>query len=175
MIVLAQVVSTAGSGLVNFTNIPQSFTHLQIRYQGRGSYSAATDNFFLRFNSDTTGPYYYTYTNNNWTSSTSTTSSNGGYMPLGNMPASTSAANYFGGGIIDIYNYTSTSKTKGVKVLWGYDLNGAGQTGHTTGYWVGTAAITNIQFGAASAGDATGAVATLYGIPSANTYGVTAP
>ena len=174
MIVLAQVVST-GSGFTNFINIPQNFTHLQIRYQGRGSVSAATDNFFLRFNSDTTGPYYYTYTNNNWTSSTSTTSSNGGYMPLGNMPASTSAANYFGGGIIDIYNYTSASKTKAIKGLWGYDLNGAGQTGHTTGYWVGTGAITNIQFGTASAVDATGAVATLYGITSANTYGVSAP
>jgi len=173
MVVLSQMVSV--TGLTTFTNIPQNFTHLQIRYQGRSTNATATDTFFLRFNADTTGPYYYTFSYNNYNGSSTTNSSNGGYMNLGLMPGATVASNFFGGAIVDIYNYTSTTKTKSIKALWGFDTSSTGSTGHTTGYWTGTSAITSIQFGTASAGDAANAVATLYGITSSSTYGVSAP
>jgi hypothetical protein len=174
MIVLAQYVQPGSVGSA-FTNIPQNFTHLQLRYQARSTVAGNPDVFYLRFNNDTTGPYYYTYTYNNYGSSTVTTSSNGGYMQLGLTSGASANANYFGGLIVDIYNYSSSTKTKGMKALSGYDANGTGSTCHTTGYWSSTAPITQISWGTAANYDAVGSVATLYGIASANTYGVSAP
>jgi hypothetical protein len=58
----------------------------------------------------------------------------------------TAAANIFAGMVIDILDYTSTSKNKTVRSLGGYDRNGAGEISLSSGLWYASpAAITSIE------------------------------
>jgi hypothetical protein len=52
------VVSVAGSYAADFTSIPQTFTHLQLRIFARGT-QATNNNFILmQYNGDTAGADY---------------------------------------------------------------------------------------------------------------------
>ena len=124
--------TTVGSGgaTVYFSNIPQNYTHLQIRIVGRGLNASSASNLYTgwykstdsgltfhshRLGGDGSTPYSGSHTGLN-------------YVFNGTMfPANTAAANTFGVAIIDLLDYTSTSKHKTVRVFGGYDLNGSGQ------------------------------------------------
>jgi len=117
------VVPSGGQATVTFSNIPQNFTHLQLRVVGRctGAYNS-NSNVFIYFNGDTTVTDYYSH------GFYGTGAANGVYV--GNTPAyamqvpdANTTANVFGGGIIDFLDYANASKNKVARSLSGFDQN----------------------------------------------------
>jgi len=166
------IASLSGSGAVRtFSSIPQTFTHLQLRVFLRDTFSGAATNAFVRFNGDAGSNYAYHYLNGNGSSAASGASLSQSYLPIGNDPAGTSTANVYGSFIVDILDYTNTNKNKTTRTLGGFDANGSGIVSLYSGLWLNTAAITSIQCGADSLGDAPGTYLSLYGITTSSVTG----
>jgi len=152
-----QSITTGFNGVteVVFRNIPQTYTHLQIRAFCRNSSSYTpydVDNIDMTFNGDTGNNYSSHRLSGNGTSPSSGNTLPRGNLQIGVCPFSNSLANSFGSNIIDILDYASTSKTKVARSFWGFNFNGnssgAGQDGGVgimSGVWNNTAAITQIR------------------------------
>jgi hypothetical protein len=163
---------SGGGGLKTFTNIPQTFTHLQIRMNNRDLYVSTPSYTYMRFNGDTGDT-----ANNHWLrgDGSSVTSAanqiNGNYVITVPQPGNNALANVQNATIIDILDYTNTSKFKTARAISGYDLNGSGFVGLYSGMWRNTAAITSIGIGSAYQEDASTFRADLYGITTSQVTG----
>ena len=166
---ISGITLTATTASISFSNIPQTYTHLQLRWVCRTNGSAISSwsgiTFGLGYNSADTG-----YSDHYIQSAGTTPGS--GTETLANRingfgTVNSSVSNLFGSGIIDILDYTNTNKTKVIRMTDGWDNNGA--TGTATlrsGLWNSTSAITNITMGAEgfAASYAVNSTFTLYGI-----------
>jgi hypothetical protein len=131
---------TANTASVTFNNIPQTYTHLQIRTFAAATSASSAIKVVL--NTDTTGANYYRhmlYGNGSSNPATSGTSAYIGPVFL------SGTANIFSGGIADIHDYTNTNKYKPARVLHGTDINSSGVIEIDSFVWLNTAAITSIQ------------------------------
>lgn len=144
----AVLLGSSSTGLT-FSSIPQTYTHLQVRVSVRTSRSdATTDVLTMQLNGVTTNSYSTHGLVGNRSSATSYA-----YTPyphpmyLDGMPSTTSTANIFGVGIIDILNYSNTNMNTTVRAIGGTDFNGSGQVRLTSGVWLNTSAVTSISFG----------------------------
>jgi len=158
------------TGRIDFTNIPQTFTHLQMRIFGRYSGAAATTNMPIQFNNDVGGNDYYTHWING--DGASATSSSQGPITYGYsfLVGGGSTANVFSSVIIDILDYTNTNKNKTMRMLSGYDANGSGSVRLTSSAWFSTAAINIFSVDIGNYW-ATGSRIDLYGISTSNATG----
>jgi hypothetical protein len=158
-------VAAGGASSVDFTSIPSTYAHLQIRGIARGTRSDVADGITVQFNSDTASNYSYHYLRGNGTGAY-TGSWNQTSIPLEDtMSAATSGSSIFGGIVTDILDYANTNKYKTLRNLGGNDRNGAGDIGLQSGNWRNTNAITNIKLGALyGAGFAQYSSFALYGI-----------
>lgn len=144
--------TTAGSTLT-FSNIPQTYKHLQIRFVGKNSNTTYQYVYLtMRLNSDTGANYdcHSMYA----TGSSIGSMYNGTYtdqMIIGPLISS-------GGGmssqnsnpvIIDILDYTNTNKFKVIRALGGFDGNSPGEIRLASGQWKNTAAITSVSLNGA--------------------------
>lgn len=155
----------SGAGTYYFNSIPQTYTHLQIRVSGRSGQSASVGNLYSNVNA---GGFTYSDHRIIGNGSAASSSSDTGlpYLFFGSFfPAATAAANLFGSAIIDILDYTNTSKNKVYKVYGGYDANGSGLIHLASGLVQTTQAITNTYVDT-EGGFASGSIASIYGITS---------
>jgi hypothetical protein len=133
-------VGAAGASNITFSNIPNTYEHLQLRCIAKGTTGSIQVN--SRFNSDTGS----NYTEHDLLGDGSSVSAYGAgnitWIPLGGVAT---AANTFAAYIIDILDYDNTSKYKTVRALRGFDSNGSGNVGLFSGLWRNTAAITQID------------------------------
>ena len=143
--IASSTVGSGGAATIDFTSIPQTFSHLQIRGLGRNTVANSDDNIHIRFNSDTTANYSLHYLYGNGASAASGGNSNDNLIIPFRVPGSTSSANIFGVGVVDILDYTNTNKYKTVRSLTGHDQNGSGSAWLFSGNWRSTAAITSIS------------------------------
>jgi len=128
-------VGAGGVSSIDFTSIPATYKHLQVRVLSRGT--STVNAVCMRFNSDTTVANYNGHLI--YGDGASAAAANPGtnpYMQIGSMPTSTAGANIFGVSIMDILDYTSTNKYKTVRSLAGYDLNGSGYMVLWSGLWM---------------------------------------
>jgi hypothetical protein len=150
---------------VTFSNIPQTYTHLQIRTSVRTSRSdAGTDVLTMQLNGVTGNSYATHGLVGDGSSATSYGYANYPHpMYLDGMPSANATANIFGVGIIDILNYSNTNMKTTVRGIGGTDLNGSGQVRVVSGFWDNTNAVTSILFGSVGSYVAN-SMFTLYGI-----------
>jgi hypothetical protein len=144
-------VPSGGVATITFAGIPNTYKHLQIRAIGQSSRATfGFDDVILRFNGDTGTNYARHYLGGDGSSA---------YAGAANTPStyiytdsiigsSTAGASFFGGFVMDIFDYTSTLKNKTVRTLGGIDLNGTvgGQGGRITlnsGLWFATPSAIN--------------------------------
>jgi hypothetical protein len=158
--------TATGSGYLSFTSIPQTYTHLQLRYMTRNNVAGGTtDQILMWFNSNQTTANYIThYVWGNGTAGEAGSYSGFGYIRVGMCPSSAGTANTWGVGVVDILDYTNTNKNKTLKNFWGQDQNGSGNIALTSGLWMNTAAITRIDVQLSGYYEASGATWGLYGI-----------
>ena len=164
---IATVSLGSSQATIEFTSIPSTFKHLQVRFFARNTGSNANGYQALQYNNDTTSGnyYFYHYLEGDGTSATS---ANGGTnaLSLAGRSAGALTTNNYGIGIIDILDYANTNKNKVHRVLTGTDNNGSGLIELSSGQWYSNSAITSIKFlaGAGGYNFASGTHFALYGI-----------
>jgi hypothetical protein len=169
---------------VTFNNIPQTFTHLQLRCFVRSNAAAnygTSDTLGLYLNADGSTTYANHELAGGDGSSGGTVFSganNSAYYAIcGWMATSSSNTNVFSGHIIDILDYTNTNKLKTIKQLTGYEDNrsgfGYGESRLASSlYRTNTNAITRLDmFIASGAAFAPSTTFQLYGIQTSNATG----
>jgi hypothetical protein len=141
-------VGSGGAADIEFTSIPATYKHLQIRVLCRGTDASDNKNITFRFNSDTGTNYtFHNLQGDGLTVSAANGLNQTAFVP-NRMPASTAASNVFGVAIIDILDYANTNKYKIVRAISGFDTNNGTQGSVTrinSGLWLNTSAITSIK------------------------------
>jgi hypothetical protein len=166
-------VGAGGASNIEFTSIPATYTHLQIRgiaQETRATYGISDGN--MQFNSDTGT----NYSRHNIQGTGSAVVANGDanltFITLADGMWGTSTGGSFGVSIVDILDYANTNKYKTVKVLSGVDFNGTlagygGYVGILSGNWRNTNAITSIKINAQTGNFTQYSSFALYGIKGA--------
>jgi hypothetical protein len=130
---------------VTFSNIPQNYTHLQIRAFTRSTVSQSGSIYNVFFNGDNAGNYSNHQLNADGSSAFSSGSTNQTAIQLRDTTGASNTANAFGVALIDILDYTNTNKYKTLRYIGGYDSNGSGLVGMDSGAWFNFAPITTIN------------------------------
>lgn len=141
-------VGAGGASSITFSSIPQTYKHLQLRILVQGTSAFDSPFLPLQFNGVTAASYAWHRFLGNGTSPSYVTAANQTYIVLPRFIDTGNAnyANSFGTMVVDIADYSSTTKTTTVLAMGGFDSNGAGQIGFNSGLFNNTAAITSITF-----------------------------
>lgn len=163
---LGEFTLASDQATVEFTNIPQTYTHLQIRGIARSTASGTgVDGLLMQFNGDTTSNYARHNLIGDGSSATATAASTTTVIVPGQIPRSGNTADVMGVFVCDILDYRSTNKAKTTRSLLGYDLNGSGQVRLSSGLWFKTPeAITSIKLTSESNNIAAKSAFQLYGV-----------
>jgi hypothetical protein len=165
-------VGSGGASSIEFTSIPGTYQHLQIRIVGRSSNSSAEEQCTLQFNGDTSSASYAFHHIAGLGASLNVdgygTGTLGAITPVTRISGNNAGANIFGVGVIDVVDYSSTSKNKTVRTLNGVDANGSGRIYISSGLWLSTSAITSLKIAVQAGGNLVQhSTAALYGIKAA--------
>jgi hypothetical protein len=131
-------VGSGGAANVEFTSIPATYTHLQIR----GIARTGSDQAVLVTFNGSSSTYKNHYLEGTGTSAIAGAETNSG---IALYAVSVSTANTFSGFVWDILDYANTNKNKVLRALNGFDKNGTGYIDLDSGLWVDTSAITSIK------------------------------
>ena len=169
--ILAEEVLTSSQASVTFSSLDTlaaDYKHLQIRAVARSNRTGATqDALYMTFNSDTGSSYARHYIRGDGSivssgATTSTTSIQPMVLPAGND----TATNAFETAVIDILDFSSSSKNTTARILSGK----AGDIKSVylwSGLWVNTNAVTSITLTASAGQMITNSRFSLYGIKGA--------
>ena len=139
--------TTLGSSqsTVTFSSIPQTYTHLQIRFMSQNDRADTNNGVLLQFNSDsgTNYSWHRFYGNGSTAEGSASTSTTG--IRIERQSAYSSANSIFGASICDILDYADTNKFKTIKNIGGVDANGTGHVALNSGNWRSTSAVTSIS------------------------------
>jgi hypothetical protein len=145
---------TAGSTVssIEFTSIPSTYTHLQIRGIVRTTNVGQADEVQIQFNSDTATNYSTHQLAGSGSSATSSAAANNSFMYGVYTTGAAATANTFGSIVMDILDYKDTNKFKTMRNISGFDQNtSVGYVLMRSGNWRSTSAVTSIKlFGGAS-------------------------
>ena len=131
------LVGVGGVSSVTFSNIPNTYKHLQIRMI---TLKSAADILQIELNGDTTTTNYYWHRIDGDGASVSAVSGNAklvGYVGTTTYPAAN---------VIDILDYANPSKFKVTRNLLGNDRNGGGVVALHSLLWNNTAPVNSILF-----------------------------
>lgn len=169
--IASTTVGSGGASSIQFTSIPSTFAHLQVRWIGQSNRSTyATDNLWIRLNGDTGSNYAYHELRGDGATAGSFNGTSQTKQYISGVIGTTEQANSFGAGVIDILDYTSTSKNKTLRVLAGKDNNGTyasfgGYVQLASGLYFATpAAVTSVTLIAENGNWQQYSTAALYGI-----------
>ena len=140
-------VGSGGAADVEFTSIPSTYTHLQIRGIARTDRTAYFLDFGkMNFNSDTGSNYTTHHLYGDGSGAFTFADVNIAYTSILRFTgvASPTPSDTFGAFVVDILDYKDTNKFKTIRNLGGADTNGAGELGLFSGLWRSTSAITSI-------------------------------
>ncbi len=152
-------VSSATASSITFSNIPQNYTHLQLRCTLRNT-TTGSNYATININSGTYRQNFWYTSGSGYVVSTST----GADVVFSRMSSAT--ANYFGSNIMEIDDYSSTTRNKVVRSIGGAETTYSNSTG---GNWafssllsMNTAAVSTVTITPSSGNFAQWSQATLY-------------
>jgi hypothetical protein len=161
---IQRVTATGSSSTITINSIPLTYSHLQLRC----FYSNASGDYDgINFNGDTTaGNYTMHRLRGNGSSATAQGFTSFGTNVIDQYSVNgTTYSNIKSSVIVDIHDYTSTSKYKTIRTFNGFNVNGSGYVGLNSGLWLSTSAITSITFSNGGASNFTsGSTFALYGL-----------
>ena len=141
-------VGSGGSSYIEFTSIPATYTHLQIRYiarTNRATYGVESFKINVGVSSADTGANYTRHYLLGDGSSVAAAADTSATYWEGVNDFGTTTGGSFGAGVIDILDYANTSKYKTARALAGVDKNGGGYMFLLSGSWRNTNAITSLK------------------------------
>jgi hypothetical protein len=161
-------VGSGGSASIDFTSIPATYTHLQLRGIFRGSPAATYGGLRLRLGSSNTIDTATNYSTHNvygdGSSAAIGAASNSNVIFTGSIPQASISASIFGVAVIDILDYANTNKYKTTRTLSGVDANGSGYSELMSGNWRSTNAVNTLSIFATSGNFVQYSQFALYGI-----------
>ena len=163
------LVGAGGASNFDFSTIPQTFTHLQLRLFTRNTGSEVSGEAYITLNGAGSGFNNHVLFGNG-SSATSFGNTYSSVMFSSYGIGNSAASNVFGVTIIDILDYTNTNKNKVIRVSAGGDNNGSGFVTFGSGLWQSTDSVNriiyrnNFSMGQFSRAD-------LYGISTSNATG----
>jgi hypothetical protein len=134
------VVGSGGASSIEFTSIPGTYQHLQLRFIARSNRSNSLEYGKLRLNADSGSNYRYHYLLGDGSSAAAGTGATT-FIDTGYMAGNTATASAFGATVIDILDYANTSKNTVVRIFGGFDNNGSGYANIYSGLWLNTNAV----------------------------------
>lgn len=166
-LISTNIVSGSSTTVLEFTSIPQSYKHLQVRYTNRTSASSTGQaSTRLGFNGNYAGNFTYHRLYGNGSSVLSEGGTGLNVSITGFVTGANAATNNFAAGVIDILDYSSTTKYKTFRSLAGLTASTDNRVSLASGVFLqNTNALTSMFF---SFDDGTNFVAgsrfSLYGI-----------
>ena len=161
---IATAYGTGSSGVIDFTSIPSTYTHLQIRYTAKNT--SALANMNITFNGVTSANYarHHVAGTGNAASAANATSANN--ISLLNAVTASTIANTATAGVIDILDYANTNKNKTLRAIYGLvdTSSGTSFVYAASGFLNSTTAITSVTLTASANNFATMSRFSLYGI-----------
>jgi len=143
-------VGAGGASTIAFNNIPSTYEHLHIRGILRDAEDGYGGQTYVNLNGVTSGiPTHYMYGQGAVAAGGNLTGSS--VIWVGTQPANLGNASLFGAFIIDILDYSNLNKNKTLKVISGWDNNGAasgqngGQVWLGSGLFLSTSAVTSVS------------------------------
>jgi hypothetical protein len=156
-----------GGTTITFSSIPQTYKHLQIRYNARANSGAAILGAVeMTFNSVGGTSYAFHRLWGNGSDPVASNSVDQASIQNLTIAGGAVASNVYGVGIIDIQDYSATTRNKTVRTLIGMDQNSGNTSAQIlmlSGLFNSTSAITRIDLTLA-AGFNSSTVYSLYGI-----------
>lgn len=163
---ISTTVLGSAAASVTFSGLGTSaaaYKHLQIRATVRSTNASSGDTIVLRLNADTGTNYSSHLLYGTGSAVGSFGESSATYIRALWSSGSSSSSNVFGAGVVDILDFSNTSKNKTVRGLTGN--YGESQIRLTSGAWLSTSAATSITiFSANGANLDTGSRFSLYGL-----------
>lgn len=138
---LGIITLASNAGSIEFTNIPQTYTHLQVRMFALGNTTTGYDTF-MQLNSDTAANYSTHRITGNGTQVLATGYTNQTGMMLVQDAARTL---YPSISVTDILDYRNVNKFKTIRTFGGNDQSGSGAIALWSGNWRNKNAITSIK------------------------------
>jgi len=149
---IATANGTGSSGVITFNSIPNTYKHLQLRMISKGTLPYGFPaGIRYDFNGDSTSSNYYGH--NIRADGTTVSASHGsGNTSYSWTTGGSVGTNVYAVGIMDILDYSSTSKLKTGRTIVGADYNNVatGMIIHASFLWQNTAAINSITLTADS-------------------------
>jgi len=133
-------VGSGGSTSIDFTSIPSTYKHLQLRTMSLSA--RANDDIALQFNADTASNYSQHRVVASGTTVSSYGFTNTAFVECGFSSGSSSTPSV---AVMDILDYQNTNKYKTTRYLNGTDTNGGGYLIYESGNWRSTSAISSIK------------------------------
>ena len=135
-------VDSGGASVITFNNIPSNYTHLQVRGIIRGNTQEVV-RVYLNNDSGANWSQHILYSGGGGAFGVSGTASTGFYLTR-TVGVSTGAS-IFTTFILDILDYSNTTKYKTAQHVYGWDANGSGYVGLESAAWMNTAAVTRLD------------------------------
>jgi hypothetical protein len=151
---IATATGTGSNTYVEFTSIPSTYTHLQIRLSGQPNNTAGGGGTLIamRINSDTGSNYTGHVLAGNSSTASSGALGPDNLMYVASIPqgggASGNTQYMYNAAVIDILDYTNTNKYTTVRSLSGWNKNNSALTNDirlSSGLWMNTNAVTTIR------------------------------
>lgn len=157
---IATATGTGSSGTISFTSIPSTYKHLQIRFLAFSTTAGWTISMTTNGAGGTSYARHLLYGNGTSASAKGNASTNEIKVSQEVEGVRTSEGTV---GIVDIQDYSATTRNKTVRIFSGMDRNGAGEIDLFSGLYISTTAITSLNF-IIGGNFASTAVFSLYGI-----------
>lgn len=167
---IASATGTGSSNTITFSSIPSTYTSLQIRFIGRTTASDVPANLHIRLNGDTGSNYAQHQLYGDGTTATASGAATQTRIRGGAISTAAETSGVMGVNIVDIHDYSSTTRNKTVRIFSGIDKNGSGgfvELG--SGLWASTSAVNSVSLLTTVTGGSwtTDTVIALYGIKGA--------
>jgi hypothetical protein len=160
---IATAFGTGSSGVIDFTSIPSTYTHLQIRYTAKNTSSLADLN--ITFNNVTSANYARHHMVGNSISTASAAATSASNISLIDGVAGSSPANVTSNAVIDILDYANANKNKTLRAMYGLiDAYSSSRIYVASGFLNSTTAISRITLTASANNFSTVSRFSLYGI-----------
>ncbi len=161
-LISTQVLASSASS-VTFSSIPGTFRHLQLRATMRDAFGSGTYDALFRLNGVSSASYSFHQLQGSGTAVSSAGSGSTTEMyPVG-YPANAITSGVFGAMILDVLDYSQTTKNKTVRALGGVTATSAQLIGLRSGFYNSTSAVTSLTLLAGGTGFQIGSRFSLYG------------
>jgi len=164
---ISTTVLGSSAASVTFSGLGTSaaaYKHLQVRYVARDNRGiSGPNNVTARLNGDSGSNYSHHRLYGDGSTVSSFASSSVTSFMAGAISSNNDTANAFGATVLDILDFSSTSKNKTIRLLAGVSSTGSAVQ-MSSGAWYSTAAVTEIQFNATSGSFVSGSRFSIYGL-----------